>query len=259
MVPLEDTFSMRELVKTFNNYTSLESFRLPNVPNTWCLWGEIDNPPENEFSRIGSEVVEGDIYSHIIFIHDSEINPDWNATDDKLQKSYREWMEELAHYTNKLVEIIAKESQKIVEGERTSMIFLTTMGHTSDKRVLFAFNPNEQADDFYERGWESFALKIWEYLEANFYKEPVEESKPFVIFADSKTIVIVENRHMNEFIKQLSVIFEKREEYETCKNIADLKATWDGYLKIPGSIKTIDSSSGTLRKKRGRPPKNKAG
>ena len=75
MVALENTFSDRELVKTFDEYTSLESYRLPDVPNTWCLWGEMDDPPELEFNKIGSEVVETDIYSHLIFIHDSEIDP----------------------------------------------------------------------------------------------------------------------------------------------------------------------------------------
>jgi len=260
LMPIEDVFSERELVKSLNNYTSLESFRLPDVPNTWCLWGDIDNPPENEFNKIGAEVVESEIFSHLIFIHDSEINSGWQATDAILQKSYRQWMEELAHYTNRLIEDISREKQEeISESDKTSMIFLTTMGHTADKRVLFAFNPNEQADDFYDNGWKSFAAKIWEYLEANFYKEPIEESKPFVIFADSKTIVIVENQHMDEFIKQLSIVFEKNEEYEICKNISDLKSAWDEYLKIPESIKTknLDSSTGIKKSKRGRPPKNK--
>jgi hypothetical protein len=133
------------------------------------------------------------------------------------------------------------------------------MGHTQDKRVLFAFNPGEQAEDFYDNGFESFAVKIWEYLNANFYKEPLEESKPFVIFADSKTIVIVENQHMNDFILQLSAVFEKREEYEICKKISDVKYQWDEYIKIPEDIKTenLDPSTGPPKKKRGRPPKKK--
>ena len=259
IVPIEDFFSHRELVKSFDNYTSLESFRLPDVPNTWCLWGEIDDPPEQEFNKIGSEVVDDDIFSHLIFIHDSEINPLWNMTDEILRKSYREWMEDLALFTNHIIENISRESQRhMSKKEKTSMIFLTAMGHTIDKRVLFAFNPSEQADDFYNNGFESFGLKIWEYLEANFYKEPIEESKPFVIFADSKTIVIVENQHMDEFVRQLSLVYEKREEYEICKNISDLKSAWDQYIKIPESIKTkaLDPSTGPPKKKLGRPPKS---
>jgi len=262
IVPIEDTFSYRELVKTFDDYSFLESYRLPDVPNTWCLWGEIDNPPENEFNKIGSEVVEKDIFSHLIFIHDSELDFEWNVRDDILQKSYRQWMEELGHYTNNLIETISRERQaEIAKNDQTSMIFLTTLGHTADKRVLFAFDPTTQAENFYENGFETFELKIYEYLEANFYKEPIEESKPFVIFADSKTIVIVENQHMDEFISQLLKVFEKREEYEICVAIADLKKAWDEYLKIPESIKTknLDPSTGTeIKKRRGRPPTNKA-
>ena len=259
MVPTEDTFSDRELVKTFNNYTFLETFRLSNVPNTWCLWGEVDNPPENEYNKIASEILETDVFSHLIFIHDSELNREWNMTDDILQKSYKQWMEELASYTNNVIENISRERRlEMSSNEKTSMIFLNTLGHTADKRVLFSFDPASQAEDFYEYGWESFAGRIYEYLEENFYKEPIQESKPFVIFADTKTIVIVENENFDEFIKQLSGYYEKNEKYEICKKISDIRNTWDGYLKIPDDIKTdiLDSSTGPTGKKR--KPKNKA-
>ena len=254
MLSIENTFSDRELVKTFDDYTHLDSFRLPNVPNTWCLWGEIDDPPEQEYNKIASELLDDDIFSHIIFIHDSELNRDWNMTDDVLQKFYRHWIEDLAIFTNRIIETISRERQEeLSTGNQTSMIFLNTLGSTADKRVLFSFDPTSQADDFYKNGWGSFAPKIYEYLEKNFYKEPIEESKPFVIFADTKTIVIVENNKFEEFIKQLSGFYEKKEKYEICKKISDIKETWEGYLKIPDDIKTDmlnDSSLGPIKKRK---------
>ena len=262
MVPVEETFSHRDLVKSFDDYTSLETFRLPDVPNTWCLWGDLSDPPTQEFNKIGTEIVNMDVHSHLILIHDSEISREWGLTDEILQKSYKDWMDELAIFTNSLIEEISRQRQaQMSEKDKTSMIFLTTMGHTADKRVLFAFDPNIQAEDFYSSGaFDTFAIKIWEYLEKSFYTEPVEESKPFVIFADGKTIVIVENEHMDIFFTYLLSVFEKREAYETCSKITEMKKTWDGYLKIPNDIKTevLDPSTGPPKPKRGRPPKNKA-
>jgi len=262
MVPVEEAFTHRDLVKSFDDYTSLETHRLIEVPNTWCLWGEINSPPENEFNKIGTEIIKEELYSHLILLHDSEINREWNLTDEILQKSYKEWMDELALFTNTLIEQISRARQaQMSDREKTSMIFLTTMGHTVDKRVLFAFDPTIQAEDFYISGaFDTFGTKIYEYLEANFYIEPIEESKPFVIFADGKTIVIVENEHMETFIEHLLNVYQKREDYEICSKITEIKKIWDGYLKIPNDIKTqeLDPSVGPPKKKRGRPPKNQA-
>ena len=248
MIPTGDTFTHRDLVKSFDDYTTLETFRLPDVPNTWCLWGHIEDAPENEFNKIGTEIVNEAMHSHLILIHDSEINREWNITDEILQRDYQEWQTQLAAFTNELIEQLSRARQEeMSDKEKTSMIFLTTMGHTADKRVLFAFDPNIQAEDFYTSGsFDIFATKIYEYLDVNFFTEPIEESKPFVIFADGKTIVIVENEHMDNFINLLSSVYENREAYEICKRIVDIKATWDGYLKIPGDIKTetLDPSIG---------------
>ena len=100
MVPVEDTFSHRDLVKSFDDYTLVETFRLPDVSNTWCLWGDVENPPENEYNKIGTEIVNMEMHSHLILIHDSEINRDWDVVDPILQKSYKEWMDEIALFTN---------------------------------------------------------------------------------------------------------------------------------------------------------------
>jgi len=259
-LPLEDIFSHRELVKSFDDYNMLETYRLSDVPNTWCLWGDTENPPENEWNKIASEIVSEPIHSHLILIHDSELDREWDATDQILQKSYTDWMEDLALFTNEVVENISRERQaNLSERDKTSMIFLTTMGHTADKRVLFGFDPDIQAEDFYSSGaFDTFATKIYEYLDNNFYLEPIEESKPFVIFADGKTIVIVENQHMDKFTQHLLSVYEKREDYEICKKITDIKNDWDNYFKIPEKIEVFkDASIGPPKKKRGRPPKNK--
>jgi hypothetical protein len=259
MIPIEETFSHRELVKTFDDYPIIQSHRLDDIPNTWCLWGEIDDPPDQEWNKIASAMIDDEIYSHLILIHDSEINRDWEAIDDILQKSYKDWMKNIASYTNELIDQMAQlRQQNLSDNEKTSMIWLTQLGHTEDKRVLFGFNPKEQSEDFYTSGaFEAFGTKIFEYLETNFYKEPVEESKPFVCFADSKTIIIVENNNVPNFIQELITIYEKREDYEICAKISKIEEKWNSYLKIPEDIKTekLDPPPNPQKKKRGRPPK----
>jgi len=251
LVSSEDTFTDNELISVFENYKSLKSIRLGDIKNTWCLWGEIDNPPDIEFNKLATTIVEKDVNSHLVFLHDSEINESWNLTDDSIQ-SYVEFKEEIGHFINMMFDEISETVEDdLQQSESTSMIFLTAMGHTQDKRVLFAFNPNEQRENFYlDNSFEIFASKIYEYLTNNFYKEPTEKNKPFVIFADAKTIVIVENKWLNDFVDRLIKIFTIREQYENCTFITKIKKDWDNNLNC------IDSSMG-IKKRRGRPPKNK--
>lgn len=244
-----NTFTEHELVELFNQYPRIQSFRLPEVPNAWCLWGVIDDPPQQEYNPLATEMTGTKTFSHLLIIHDSELNPNWNTTDNIIYKSYSEFLQELGEFINEMTQQIAEESQREMEEseQSSSMIFLTTMGHTKDKRVLFSFNPNEQNDNFYLDGaWEKFAVKIYEYLQENFDKEPVEENKPFVIYSDTKTIVIIEDKHVDQVISTMLSTFEARENYEGCKFITETKAKWYKRMTLPGkpNVEIRDSSTG---------------
>jgi len=255
-LPVEDTFTDEELVKSFYDYSSIESFRFPEIVNSWCVWGHMDNPLEHEYNKIASEIVDGDVYSHIMIIHDSELNPSWKVTDDILYHPYKKFMEDLAIYISELLAELTQQTQtEIPDSEKSSMIFLTTMGHTKDKRVMFAFNPNEQHENFYiGGGFSTFAAKIYDYLIENFDKEPIEENKPFVIYSDSKTIVIIEDKDVEQVIGDMLEDFTKKEKYEACIQIKDIKNKWYALKTIPKDLPTVDLP----KKRRGRPPKNKA-
>jgi DNA-directed RNA polymerase beta subunit len=244
MIPEGNEFTDNELTLTFSDYEYIHTSRLNEVPNTWCIWGEIENPPPNEFNKLATEAIDFEIYSHVIFVHDSEINPSWKLTDNIIYKSYSEWLTMVGDFVNEMTQNIALEHrQEMQESEQSaSMIFLSTLGHTKDKRVLFGFNPNEQNDNFYKDngGWDKFSDKIYEYLVENFDKEPVEENKPFVIFSDAKTIVIIEDQYVDDVINKLLVHFERKEKYEVCKFISEVKDKWYKRKTLP----TIDPSSG---------------
>lgn len=268
MVPVESTFTDEELVKSFTNYPEIKTHRLEEIPNCWCVWGHIDDPPIHEFSKLASEVVDTDVYSHLIFLHDSELNMDWTVTDKIIYRSYKEFTDDLGKFINEMVQHIATETRREIEQAdgNPSMIFLTALGHTQDKRVLFAFNPHEQNETFYDAGgWDKFGEKIYEYVSGHFYDEPIEENKPFVIFSDMKTIVIVEDKHVDEVIEKIIKNFEALENYEACSNISEIKDQWYLRKTIP-NIFPLDASIGKNqtkakiedpKKKRGRPPKKK--
>ena len=250
MLPVNDTFTDDELIQSFTNYPEIKTHRLLEIPNCWCIWGHIPDPPAQEFSKLASEIVDTDVYSHILFVHDSEMNPDWQVTDGIIYRPYTEFMAQMGTFVNEMMGHIETENRQEIEASEgnTNLIFLTTLGHTQDKRVLFAFNPKEQNDDFYTVSWSNFAVKIYEYLLENFDKEPIEENKPFVIFSDTKTIVIVEDRDVNEVIEKMIKYYQGQENYEACSKISDIRDTWYTRKTVPEI--NLDPSIGPEKKKK---------
>jgi len=249
-----DVFEENELVNSFDDYAEIKTHRLAEIPNCWMVWAEMPDPPENEYNKFASEIMDEDIFSHLIFLHDSEINPDWKLTDDILYKPYAEFIKQVGQYIKDLMNYIINETEKEYEEEgTTSMIFIRALGYTADKRVLYVFNPEEQQDDFYRNGWDHFSEKIYAYLKSNFEKEIPEPNKPLVIFADTKIIVLVEDEHVNKVIENLLQHFQNKEDYEACSFISNVREEWYQRKTIPANI--TDTSTG--KRRRGRPRKNK--
>ena len=222
--PIEHTFSEDELLRLFDGYHMLKSKRLSEVPNVWCLWGVMENPPNNEFHKIGSEINHEYIFSHIVFIHDTEIDLDWNIVDTPIYFSYDEFIENIKIFIDVIAGRIYERDRKSMAA---SMIFLVPIGQTDDKRVLYGFNPHEQSDTFFSDGsFNIFADKIYDYLNENF-----ELEKPFKIFADSKNIVVVEDLMFGDVIDEMIKIYEPDEKYEKCSKLAEIKKVWKKEIK----------------------------
>ena len=81
--PKELTFTDEELLTIFPDFEKTRTFRLYEIPNCWCIWGENDpvGKREDEFNKIGTDILEQICYSPVLFLHDSEINPEWKLTD----------------------------------------------------------------------------------------------------------------------------------------------------------------------------------
>ena len=89
-LPEKYTFKDKELIGLFPDFDSLRSYRLYEVPNTWCVWGENDPPDKrsDEFHNAASMMTDIPIFSPILFIHDTEINPEWRLTDEMIVMGY---------------------------------------------------------------------------------------------------------------------------------------------------------------------------
>jgi len=134
-LPIDNSFSDNELTKSFENYPEIRTHRLPEIPNCWCIWGQMENPPDQEFNKLASEMVDADVYSHIIFVHDSEINPDWNITDHIIYRSYKEFMASIGTFINEMMTHIETENRQ--ELEESEELKGTELNHLSEKKIIF--------------------------------------------------------------------------------------------------------------------------
>lgn len=246
--PANLTFTDIELTQSFDkNFAFLVSSRLPDVLNTWCIWGEMKDPPEFEYNKIASEIVNTDVLSHIIFIHDSEINPDWKMADSVLYKDYKSFMIELGDFIDDIVRDLSESmlpnasdmavDEDSQDAKQKNMVFLTSRGITEDKRVLFSFDPAEQSDGFYkDEVFSEFADRIYEYLGNNFYDNPQEPNHPLVIFADTKTIISVYSTETDSFFIKLLDYYTKTEQYEVCEALTGIKKAWDDYTYLQKAV-----------------------
>jgi len=245
ILPKDKVFTNEELSDSFKEFKSLSSIRLIDIPNTWCLWGVMETPPDNEYNRVGSEIVEHDISSHLLIIHDSEINPSWDISDHILYKPYNEFAIDVNQFIVEIVKDIVDsniEELKQNPDKIIGMLFLTAIGQTNDKRVLFEYDPFKQNDDFYANSsFDMFQSKTFAYLKENFWNDLIREIRPLTVFSDNKTIIIINDNNIKKYFSELLNYYSKKEQYENCEEINKIKIAWISYLE---SNETTDASIG---------------
>jgi len=216
-------FTDDEILHIFDDFDSMRSARMTEVPNTWCVWGENKDNDETNYNRLASDIFKEDIFSHVMFIHDTEIDPSWMLTDDIILKGYDEFRDSLLGFMDKMAEAVLKE-QKTSD----SMLFLTTIGPTEDKRVLFEFDPHKQPTDFYnDSNFGNFAVKMKEYF--NTYKS----TKMFFIYHDKKSVVYCADANVEFLVQKLIEYFTRHEDYEYCTVLRDRFNKWQLSISKP--------------------------
>lgn len=224
--PQHLVFTEEELLNVFSEYAEIKTSRLSTILNTWCIFGYNPSviPDPIDFNRIAAEIVKEKIYSHVLFIHDSELNPEWNVTDNILYKGYNEFSIEITKQIEITANNIISEFQSYDDEEDLASFLpqLIPLGTTGDKRILFGFNPDDQSKEFFEHDeFYVFVKKVYDYITNN-----KQTKEPFTIYEDKKAIIVVETANVKTFLNHMLEKFKSKEDYEMCTNITKIIDHW---------------------------------
>ncbi len=219
------TFTDSEILKIFDEYDYVRTIRLYEVPNTWCVWGENQESDPAVFNKLGTDIVQENVYSEILFIHDTELDPVWMLTDVPILKNYEFFREDLLGFFDDVAENVIQESHERANNNEENLVFLNTLGPTEDKRVMFEFDPLSQSEEFYKvQFFEEFAKKVYTFL-----KKYYADGETFVLYADKKTVIIVKDDNVKFIMDKINKDFERRERYERCSDIKEIMNSWDKF------------------------------
>ena len=222
--PKSLVFTEEEILTLFSEYSHVRTVRIPSILNTWCVYGANTKDDASNFNRIASDIIEYPVYSHMLFIHDSELNPDWNVTDNILYKGYSEFVVSVKNKIDETSSNIIKELESMNEYQEKIDFLpnIVNVGQTPDKRLLFLFNPDDQTKEFYNNEeFYLFSQKVYEYIIHNKQKK-----HPFTIYADSRAVIIIDENKVKSFLTSLLEKFKTKEEYEICENITKIMDSW---------------------------------
>lgn len=222
-------FTKNELKEFFKEYEKLNSLRL-DENNIWCLYGSKTIYNTIEYNSIASDLCGVDVYSPLLIIHDSEINPEWkmsHLTNETYSDFYDNVMNDIIAISQELLKTI-KENEMAENGEDT-LPYLETVGETTEepKRVFFYFDPDKQSENFYKsNNLNILCEKAYDYISVseNKYREP------FIMYEDVKAIVSIPKDKIIKFADIIINYFLKEEEYEKCDVLKNLKINWEKKL-----------------------------
>ena len=235
--PKQHVFTDQEILHLFDEFTNIRTARLYEVPNTWCVWAEKDKFTDDEFNKLGSDILQEDVYCHVLFIHDTQIDPAWMLTDDIIYKEYDKFKEDLKNYFDKVAESVILEMYRNTDKEEEkNFIFLNTLGPTEDKRILFEFNPHNQSQEFYEEShFLRFCNKMIDFIKS------IKLSKTFYIYFDKKTVIFIKDENIKFTIDRMIDTFNKKEQYENSNYIKNIYENWLKLKKQARKRKQPDS------------------
>jgi hypothetical protein len=230
--PSTYTFTDEEILSIYDDFTEIRTARLYEVPNTWCVWGEKENMSEDDFNKLATDILQENIFCPVLFIHDTQLDPAWMLTDNVILKGYDQFREDLLRFFDQIAENVILESQRMREeqGKNTNLVFLTAVGPTEDKRVLFEFDPHKQSQEFFsDLYFINFANKVREFIWAN----SKQFFEIFYVYEDKKTVIFTKDEHVEFIVNLVIEAFKKHEKYEYCQEI---KTYYEKWLKFKKKI-----------------------
>ena len=228
--PQQFTFTDTELLNLFVEFPFVRTHRLSEVPNTWVLWGEHDKleKEDDEYNEIGSALVQEIVFSPIFFIHDTEINPEWNLTDDIIQTNYDNFKRELFKFIDETAYLIMLEKEEIQKQsgqENNNIIVLEQTEVTDQKQIVYKLDLNKQPSEFFKREiFLEFSMKAHDFL-TKYYAN----GHTFLIFADKNILIKIDDNQVKPLIDKIIKTFQDEEQYELC---LDIKTIYDKWSKF---------------------------
>lgn len=227
--PKGHIFTEKELVDLFKEFNVINTSRVIVPLNTWCIYGDVIDV--NEYNVIASEITKEKIFTHVLFVHDSELDINWKVTDI-IYKSYIDFSKDLMNIIELTAVTISNTLQENSGEESEYLPILTPKGTTKDKRILFELEA-EQHPQFYEdEKFYIFSKKIYDYLSKN---KQVKE--PFTIYTDKKAVIFIESNNVKNFLNSMIEKFKTKEEYEICSNISKMIIDWENIRNKPAQRK----------------------
>lgn len=237
--PKELTFTDEELLIIFPDFDKTRTYRLREIPNCWCVWGENDpiEKRKDEFNKIGSDILEQLCYSPVLFLHDTEINPEWKLTDAMIFSGYEDFKIEMLRFFNDIAEEIIEERERIKNEtgyDPRAGINLDQVGISDDKRIIFKFNIDKQNQEFFiDDNFMEFAQRVHDFLKFKY-----KDGDIFTILADKNTIMILDDDQVEGFIEKIIAFFRNAEKYEACSILRNTYDKWTKFKKENPPSKT---------------------
>lgn len=230
-------FTDEEILEILDGFKNIRTYRLVEVPNSWCVWGVNEKEDPAEFNNIGTGIVEEPVHSPLLIIHDSELDPSWNLNDAVILQPYSEFRVNLLEFIDMIAKDILDEAerQKKESGDSDSQMVLNTLGPTKDKKVLFEFVQDMQSKDFFEvKNLDKFSWKIVEYWAKHFEENISKKDNHCILYADNRIIIIIKDEGVDPLIDDVLIKhFESMEKYEVCASLQKWKDKWHEYKENP--------------------------
>ena len=229
--PANFTFVDEELISILEKYPNIRSFRLYEVPNSWCLWGEKkpEDTLEEDFNSVGTNILDQPCFAPVLFMHDSEINPAWGLTDQMIMVGYEDFKQSLNEFFDEVAKDILHERAKVRDesGKPPQSLVLDEMGVTKDKKILFKFDIDKQREEFYiDSNLQEFANKVHNFLKFSYKEDPI-----FAIYGDKNVVIISEDDKVKPFIDKILAYYNTKENYEASSVVRNTYEKWVKYKK----------------------------
>lgn len=227
--PENYTFLDDQLINIFPDFEKIRTYRLAEVSNTWCLWGEHDpvDKVSDEFNKIGSDIIEYPCYSPILFVHDTEIDTNWKLTDSIILNGYEQFKRDLLIFFDEIAADIIEErdQNRKKNGGGGKLIRIDQIAVSEDKRIIFNFDLDKQPKEFFnDSNFGEFANRVLDFLKFSY-----KDGETFALHADKHIIIIIKDNQVKPFIDRILAFFGKKENYEACSLLRSIFERWNKY------------------------------